>query len=159
MVRLNVLAPTRLTYAIVPGMVARGKGAIINTASIVAIAPELLNGVYGGSKAFVLAFSTSLNHELADKGIRIQAVLPGATRTDFWELGGLPVDNLPSEIVMPASEMVDAALAGFDAGERVTIPALNDVTLWQAYEAARNALKPHLSSQHPAPRFSVKTNA
>jgi short-subunit dehydrogenase len=57
MIRLNVLALTRLTYAAVPGFVARGVGTVVNISSIVAIAPEVLNGVYGGSKAFVLAFS------------------------------------------------------------------------------------------------------
>jgi NAD(P)-dependent dehydrogenase (short-subunit alcohol dehydrogenase family) len=70
MVQLNVTALMRLTYAAVPGLVARGGGTVINIASIVAVAPELLNGVYGGTKAFVQAFTTSLNHELADKGIR-----------------------------------------------------------------------------------------
>ena len=153
MIRLNVTALTRLTYAAVPGFVARGGGTIINIASIVAVAPELLNGVYGGTKAFVQAFTTSLNHELADKGIRAQAVLPGATRTDFWALGGLPVEHLPTEIVMQAEDMVDAALAGFDQGETSTIPALKDVELWNAFEAARRALGPQLSSTHSAPRF------
>src|SRR6202011_1633593 len=75
MIRLNVVALTRLTYAAAPGFVARGGGAIINIASIVAISPETLNGVYGGSKAFVLALSQSLHHELAGKGLRVQAVL------------------------------------------------------------------------------------
>jgi short-subunit dehydrogenase len=142
MVQLNVTALMRLTYAAVPGFVARGGGTVINIASIVAVAPELLNGVYGGTKAFVQAFTTSLNHELADKGIRAQAVLPGATRTDFWALGGLPVEHLPTEIVMDAEDMVDAALAGLDQGETATIPALRDVELWNAFEAARAALGP-----------------
>ncbi|WP_312223723.1 SDR family NAD(P)-dependent oxidoreductase [Rhizobium rhizoryzae] len=155
MIRLNVTALMRLTYAAVPGFVARGGGTIINIASIVAVAPELLNGVYGGTKAFVQAFTTSLNHELADKGIRAQAVLPGATRTDFWALGGLPVEHLPTEIVMQAEDMVDAALAGFDQGETNTIPALKDVELWDAFEAARRALGPQLSATHSAPRFKV----
>ena len=69
MIRLNVGALTRLTYAVVPGLVARGGGTIINISSIVAISPETLNGIYGGSKAFVLAFSQSLQHELAQKGV------------------------------------------------------------------------------------------
>ena len=73
MIQLNVTALTRLTYAAVPGFVARGRGAIINIASIVAIAPEILNGVYGASKAYVQALSYSLHHELKDKGIQIQA--------------------------------------------------------------------------------------
>ena len=81
MIRLNVGALTRLTYAAVPGFVARDGGSIINIASIVAISPETLNGVYGGSKAFVLAFSQSLRHELANTGVRVQVVLPGATAT------------------------------------------------------------------------------
>src|ERR1700722_7809825 len=112
MIELNVTALTRLTYAIVPAFVARGTGTIINIASIVAVAPEILNGVYGGTKAFVLAFSQSLHHELAAKGIRVHAVLPGAIRTDFWDAAGTPVQHLPQEIVMPASLMVDAALSG-----------------------------------------------
>lgn len=153
MVRLNVTALMRLTYAAVPGFVTRGGGTIINIASIVAVAPELLNGVYSGTKAFVQAFTTSLNHELADKGIRAQAVLPGATRTDFWALGGLPVEHLASEIVMQADDMVDAALAGLDQGETTTIPALRDVELWQTFEAARRALGPQLSATRSAPRF------
>src|SRR5690606_2475039 len=73
MIDLNVTSLVRLTYAAVPGMVARGQGTVINIASIAAIAPEVLNGVYGGSKAFVLAFSQSLHHELKDKNIRVQA--------------------------------------------------------------------------------------
>ena len=112
MIRLNVGALTRLTYAAVPALVARGGGTIINISSIVAISPETLNGVYGGSKAFVLAFSQSLQHELAQKGVRVQAVLPGATATEFWDIAGLPVRNLPAEIVMSAEDTVDAALAG-----------------------------------------------
>lgn len=153
MITLNVSALTRLTYAGAPGFVARGGGTIINIASIVAIAPEVLNGVYGGSKAYVLAFSQSLQHELADKGVRVQAVLPGATATDFWSLAGTPVEHLPSEIVMSADDMVDAALAGLDAGETVTIPSLPDIAEWNAFEAARRALAPKLSSTTPAARY------
>jgi short-subunit dehydrogenase len=155
MIDLNVTALTRLTYAAVPGFVARGGGAIINIASIVAIAPEVLNGVYGGSKAFVLAFSQSLKHELADKNIRIQAVLPGATATEFWGIAGTPVEHLPTEIVMSAEDMVDASLAGFDKGEFATIPALVDAGLLKAYEDARQALMPNLSLAVPAPRYKA----
>ncbi len=155
MIDLNVVALTRLTYAAVPGLIARGGGAIINIASIVAIAPEVLNGVYGGSKAFVLAFSQSLKHELADKNIKVQAVLPGATATEFWGIAGTPIEHLPNEIVMPAEDMVDAALAGFDQGEFATIPALSDIAQWNAYESARQAMMPNLSQTRPASRYHV----
>jgi uncharacterized protein len=155
MIRLNVGALTRLTYAAVPGFVARGGGTIINISSIVAISPETLNGVYGGSKAFVLAFSQSLQHELADKGIRVQAVLPGATATEFWDIAGLPVHNLPAAIVMRAEDMVDAALAGLDQGEIVTIPSLPDKDEWDRFEAARRAMSGKLSSAVPARRYNI----
>jgi short-subunit dehydrogenase len=155
MVALNVTALTRLTYAAAPGFVERGRGTFINISSIVAISPETLNGVYGGSKAFVLAFSQSLQHELADKGIRVQAVLPGATATEFWDTAGLPVAHLPQSIVMSASNLVDAALAGLDLGEVVTVPSLPEQAEWDAYEAARRAMSGRLSSTTPAARYAV----
>lgn len=158
MIELNVTALTRLTYAVVPAFVARGGGTLINIASIVAVAPEVLNGVYGGSKAFVLAFSQSLHHELAGKGVRVQAVLPGATRTEFWDVAGQPVEHLPQEIVMSGDDLVDAALAGFDQGEVVTVPSLPDVADWQSFETARAALGPNLSRSKPAARFGVVRN-
>ncbi|MEE9102519.1 MULTISPECIES: SDR family oxidoreductase [Pseudomonas] len=150
---LNVNVLTRLTYAAVPGFVARGGGTLINIASIVAIAPEVLNGVYGGSKAFVLAFSQSLHHELADKNVRVQVVLPGATATDFWGVAGTPLEYLPEAIVMKAEDMVDAALAGFDQGEFATIPALPEIADLNDYEAARQKLMPNLSLSTPAARY------
>jgi short-subunit dehydrogenase len=159
MIALNVGALTRLTYAAVPGFVTRGDGTIINISSIAAITPELLNGVYGGSKAYVLAFSQSLQHELADKGVRVQAVLPGATATDFWSIAGVPVEHLPSQIVMSAEDMVDAALSGLDAGEVVTIPSLPDIAEWDAFEAARRALGPKLSFTTPAARYRIVPEA
>lgn len=155
MIALNVSAPTHLAYAVVPAFVARGTGTIINIASIVAMAPELLNGVYGGSKAFVLAFSQSLHHELANKGIRVQAVLPGATATEFWSLAGMPVVNVPDGVVMSAEKMVDAALAGLDQGELVTLPSLPELADWNAFEAARAALGPNLSHTLPAARYAL----
>jgi short-subunit dehydrogenase len=156
MIRLNVTALTRLTYAAVPGFVARGNGTVINISSIVAIAPETLNGVYGGTKAFVLALSHSLVHELADKGVRVQAVLPGATATEFWDIAGVPVHQLPPQIVMSADDMVDAALAGLDLGETVTIPSLANEAEWDRHEAARRAMSGKLSSVIPAPRYNVR---
>jgi short-subunit dehydrogenase len=159
MISLNVGALTRLTYAVVPGFMARGAGTIINISSIVAISPETLNGVYGGSKAYVLAFSHSLQHELAPKGIRVQAVLPGATATDFWDAGGLPVHNLPSEIVMTTENLVDAALSGLDQGELVTIPALADKGEWDRFEAARRDMSTRLSRTNPAARYGVNEPA
>src|SRR5262249_41099068 len=159
MIRLNVGALTRLTYVAAPRFVARGAGTIINISSIVAISPETLNGVYGGSKAYVMPFPPSRHHELAGNGVRVQAVLPGATATDFWDAAGVPLHHLPAAIVMSADDMVDAALAGLDQGEVITIPSLADRADWDRYEAASRAMSGKLSSAVPAPRYSVRANA
>lgn len=158
-IALNITALTRLTYAAAPAFVTRGHGTIINIASIVGVSPETLNGVYGASKAFVIAFSHSLRHELAEKGVRIQVVLPGATATDLWELAGLPYQKLPPSIVMSPEDMVDAALAGLDQGEMETIPGLQDGDEWIRFEAARRGLAQRLGNARPAPRYRVPARA
>ena len=155
MIQLNVTALTRLTLAVLPGLVARGNGLIINISSIAAVAPELLNGTYGGTKAYVVNFTQSLNHELEGKGVQVQAVLPGATSTNFWDRAGLAVKHLPEEIVMTSEEMVDASLAGLDQKELITIPSLSDAADWQRFDTARLALGPNLSRKHAADRYQI----
>lgn len=154
MIALNVTALTRLTYAVVPQMAARGAGTVINVSSIVAIATEMMNGVYGASKSYVLAFTQSLQHELAQSGIRVQAVLPGVTATPFWDTLGHPLSKLPAQIIMSVGDLVDASLAGLDQGEVVTIPGLHDVEQWNAHEAARRALATQFGNARPAARYS-----
>ena len=153
MITLNVTALTRLTYAAAPAFVARGQGTIINIGSVVGIVRGELNGVYGAGKAFVLALTQSLQHELAEKGVRIQAVLPAATATDIWEKAGLHHSKLPAGTVMSTEDMVDAALAGLDQGEVVTIPPLQDGDDWTRFDAARLALAPKLTNSVPASRY------
>jgi short-subunit dehydrogenase len=154
MIALNITALTRLTYAAVPGFVARGKGTVINIASVVGISPETLNGVYGATKSYVIGFTHSLQHELAGKGLRIQAVLPGATATEFWDVAGYAHSNLPKEIVMSAEDLVDAALAGLDQGEVITIPPLQDGNEWTTWEAERKAMSTRLSNAKPGARYA-----
>jgi short-subunit dehydrogenase len=159
LIALNVTALVRLSYGAAMRFVERREVAIINISSVVALAPEMLNGAYSGSKAFVLAFSQSLRQELTDSGVRVQVVLPGATATEFWANAGKSIEQLPPEIVMSASDMVDAALAGFDLGEFVTIPALQRIEEWHAFESARVALHPNLSRAIPATRYSASNRA
>ncbi len=155
MLEVNVVAFTRLAAASAKAFVQRGRGIIINISSSVALSPEMLNGAYNGSKAYVLNFTQSMQNELAGKGVQIQAVLPGAVATEFWARGGLPVENFPKEIVMPVDAAVDAALVGLDQGELVTILSLPDIENWDAFVAARKALRPSLSLSQPAARYAA----
>ncbi|ACT51962.1 MULTISPECIES: SDR family oxidoreductase [Methylovorus] len=153
MISLNITALTHLAAAAATSFVKRGNGTIINIASIVALAPDMLNGSYSGSKAYVLNLSESMHHELSGKGVRVQAVLPGATHTELWDRAGFSVNHLPQEIVMPAETMVDAALVGLDLGEVVTIPSLPEAADWTRLVDARNHLRPNLSHKQPAARY------
>ena len=94
LVRLNVTAVTRLAGAVVPRFLAEGSGAIVNLASVVALAPEIFPGIYAGTKSFVLTFSQALQAELGPHGLYVQAVLPAATRTEIWERSGRNVDDM-----------------------------------------------------------------
>jgi uncharacterized protein len=154
MIDLNITALTRLTYAIAPVFAAKGSGTIINIASVVGIYVELLNGVYSASKSYVLSFGHSLQKDLADKGVRIQTVLPGGTATEFWDVAGFAkVKEAPT--TMSAEDLVDAALAGLDNGELVTIPPLQDNQDWEQWETARRAFAPKFANAKPGSRYGL----
>jgi len=153
LIGVNITAPTLLAAAAGKAFAQRGAGGVINIASVLAVAPELFDGVYSGSKAYLVNLTQRLALDLKDKGVRVQAVLPGATRTEIWARSGKDVDAMPAGSVMDAGDLVDAALVGFDQGEVVTIPPLADERRWTAYEEARLALAPHLSRQEVAERY------
>jgi len=152
-IALNITALTRLSTVAGRAFAARGKGTIVNVASILGIAFEVGASIYSASKAFILSFSRALRRELAGKGVTVQVVLPGAVRTEIWERAGRDVNSYPPEIVMDAGDLVDAALAGLDLGEEVTIPSLADPAMFATYDAARMAMIPHLSRREPAERY------
>ncbi|ADH88149.1 short-chain dehydrogenase/reductase SDR [Ancylobacter novellus DSM 506] len=153
LIRLNVTAPTLLAHAVIPGMLARGAGAIVNLSSVIGLAPEISTGIYGATKAYMLTFSHALTAEFGEKGIYVQAVLPAATRTEIWERSGRDVNQIPG--VMEVDDLVDAALVGFDRREAVTIPPLPDAASWEAFEAARHAMLPGFRNSTPAARYRV----
>jgi len=153
-IQLNLIAPTRLSHAALPGFLARKRGGFINIASVMSQMLQPGNAVYGATKGYLLHFSEVLALELASTEIRVQAVLPGATRTALWNGSGVELKDLPADIVMDVDEMVDAALAGFDQGERVTIPSLPDTGDWQRLVKARESLQPNLSRKHAAARYN-----
>jgi short-subunit dehydrogenase len=153
MILLNVLAPTRLAHAAANAFKTRRQGTLINVASVLSLVHEMANGAYNGTKSFVLTLTRSLEASLQPHGVRVQAVLPGLTRTEIFERSGSSVDELPPHMVMEVDTMVDAALAGLDLGESVTIPSLEKIENWHTYDTARAALLPDLSLSQSASRY------
>jgi uncharacterized protein len=150
---LNVTALTWLSSAALEGMVRRNRGTLVNIASILGVHVLPTSAIYSGTKSYVLSFTRALQQELAGTAVRVQAVLPGAVRTELWSGSGVELSALPDAWVMSVDDAVDAALAGLDAGEAITIPSLPDVADWDRFEQARQALIPNLSRSVPADRY------
>lgn len=150
-VALNVTAPLALTRAAVPGMLARGHGAVINVASLLAfagsLAPDPLpqRATYAGTKGFMVAFSRTLAAELADDPVHVQVVCPGLTATEFHLTSGTdPVQGTapPGQPHAMAPEaVVEASLRGLGFGEVVCIPGLDDVDALERLEAVESELR------------------
>jgi short-subunit dehydrogenase len=153
MISLNVVAVTQIAVAAATAFAARGQGTLINIASALALVPERYYGAYSGTKAYVLNLTQALEQELSPRGVRVQVVLPGATRTELWARAGIDISYLPPGVVMEVDEMVDAALSGLDLGETVTIPSLPDMLEWEALNRQRLDLAPALSLKHAASRY------
>ena len=153
---LNTTALMRLTYALLPRLAQNNRGTLINIASVLSIHARAGSALYSATKAWVLNFTRGLQEEFADSQVRIQAVLPAATATEIWELSGISADALPAGSVMTTDNMVDAALAGLDQGELITIPPMHDEALWTRYEEARLALFASARTGEPAPRYLAR---
>ncbi|MGE1173284.1 SDR family NAD(P)-dependent oxidoreductase [Pseudomonas sp. BW7P1] len=153
LVALNTTALVRLANAIAPRLAKAGDGAIINIGSVVGLAPEFGMTVYGATKAFVLFLSQGLSLELSPQGVYVQAVLPAATRTEIWDRSGVDINTL-SEI-MEVSDLVDAALVGFDRREPVTIPPLHEAERWDDLQGARQGLLGQIRQSAVAQRYQT----
>ena len=158
-IALNVTAPTLLALAAAKAFIARGGGAIVNISSAAAFFPEMFDGAYSGSKMYLLNLTLALASKAKDSGVRFQAVLPGPTNTDMWARGSVPASVVPPERIMEPEDLVEAALLGLDRGEVVTAPTIDDEAAWQAFEAARRALGPHLAAGKPAARYRASAPA
>ncbi len=140
MLRIHVLAPTRLARAALPGMIERGRGAIINVSSLAAFAPSPRNATYAASKAFLNSFSESLALELAHTGGRVQALCPGFTHTEFHARAGMGTAGIPGWWWMGADEVAEASLKALAAGKVVAVPGPLNRIFARAVSASPRAL-------------------
>src|SRR5262245_4437831 len=123
LVSVNVDALVRLTHAVLPGMVDRGRGGILNVASVIAFQPAPYQATYGASKAFVLSFSQAVRAETKGSGVTVTALCPGPTRTGFVDALGTDVSSVEVYKNLASPEPVVAAgLRALDRGHAVVIP-------------------------------------
>ena len=121
---LNIVALVRLTRAALPGMIARGRGAIINVSSMAAFMPGPYDATYGATKAFVNSFTEALHEELRGTRVRLQALCPGFTHTEFQQRAGIDASTIPAGLWMTPEAVVEASLAALRRGQLVYVPGL-----------------------------------
>jgi hypothetical protein len=128
-IELNVLALVRLTHAALGGMVERGRGGVLNVASIAGYQPTPGNAVYGATKAFVMSFSQAVHEELKGTGVKCMVLAPGFTRTEFQVRAGFDSSEVPGFLWQDAPTVVQHALRAYDRGRAVCVPGpLNAAT-------------------------------
>jgi uncharacterized protein len=143
LVRLNVLTPVLLTRSVVPGMVGRGRGAIVNVASLLAFSggsenPQLpRRAVYAASKSFLVTFTQVLASELRDTGVQVQVVCPGVVRTEFHSRQGIDLSAVPR---MDPVDVVTASLHDLERDIVVSIPGATDESAVDRVTAAQSEL-------------------
>ena len=122
LLRLNVRAVMRLAHAALPPMLERGSGSIVNVSSMAGFAPGARGATYGASKAWVTSFSESLHLQYGERGVRVLALCPGFTRTEFHERAQMDVSGIPDRMWLDADDVVAAALADLARGQSRSIP-------------------------------------
>ena len=137
LLRLNCLAVLRLTHAALPGMVDRGRGEVINVSSVAGFTPAG-RGPYSATKSWVTAFSETVGSQLAGTGVRVSALCPGWTRTEFHDRAGLDMSRVPGPLWLDPDEVVAVGLADHRRGRVVSIPGLQ----WKLLVAASRVVPP-----------------
>jgi len=158
LIRVQVTAVTRLTRAALPGMLARGRGAIINVSSRLAFSGPLSSpplpkrATYAATKAFINTFTQILADELAGTGVQVQALCPGLVTTEFHQSVQIDPARLQIPMMQPA-DLVEASLAGLHLGEVICVPGLDDPARLEGLAAAQRELLAHSGSAAPAERY------
>jgi short-subunit dehydrogenase len=134
MVRTNCEAVVALTRHYLPELERRGRGAVLNIASLIAFQPVPFQATYGATKAFVLSFTDALHEEMRGTGVTVTAVCPGPVRTEFGDAGGFggADERIPGALWLDAEKVARDALAAVDRGDRVTVPGPHNqiAALW-----------------------------
>ena len=155
MISINIIALVRLSIAALAAFKASNQGTIVNLGSVLGFHTTPLSGIYSGTKSFVFSFTRGLQDDVAGSQVRVQLVLPASTATEIWDIAGIPLSNLDPAIVMTPGDCVDAALAGLDQGEAITMPSVQDMNLFASYDSARTKLYAGSRTGKPASRYAL----
>jgi hypothetical protein len=156
MLRLNVVTLTELTHLLLPAMVERRGGGVINISSTASFQPVPYTSVYAATKAYVTSFSMGLAEEVGEYGVKVLALCPGGTATNFWEAGQFSKRDFPGGLQAP-EEVVEVGLRAFDRGRSLAVPRfINRLMIFAQRLAPRrlvarqagNVFRPR--SRHPA---------
>jgi uncharacterized protein len=154
MLRVNVLALSALSGSAMARMAEEGRGTIINVGSGTMFMQLPGNAGYGSSKIYVAHFTRHMQLEAAGTGVRVQLLVPGMVRTEFYDVVGVDIDSYaPPERVMDADDLVVASLRALEMGELVCIPSLPDITDWDGYVAAERQVMLGVSRDRVAERY------
>ncbi len=123
-IRVNVVAPVRLTRAALPGMLERGRGGIINVSSIAAIQPLPRWATYGATKAYLTSFSQAVHEEVRGRGVTVLALMPGFTRTEFQDRSGSSTHRLPGFAWMSPDAVARSGLLALARGRATHVPGM-----------------------------------
>jgi short-subunit dehydrogenase len=140
LMQLNIASLTHLSRLLLPGMLRKRAGKILNVASTAAFQPGPLMAIYYASKAYVLSLSEALANELRGFGVTVTALCPGPTRTEFQARAGIAHTRLMSSGIMNAETVADIGYRGLMAGKRVVIPGLGNKLLAIAARWAPRAI-------------------
>ena len=151
MLHVNMVAPTLLARSIASRMLDRGRGGIINVSSLAAFQPCPFTGVYGATKAYVYMFSESLRDELRETPVRVLALCPGMTRTEFHLNAGPPYRMQQESLFAEAGDVVRGCLQAYRAGKGVYVPGWKNRAVLQIQRILPRALGTRLSGWVLAP--------
>jgi short-subunit dehydrogenase len=144
-IRTNVESVVALTGHFLPDMVRRGRGAVLNLASLISFQPMPFQATYGASKAAVLSFTEAIHEELRGTGVTITAICPGPVRTEFGEMGGFggADDKIPDRVWLDADKVAEDAIEGLEKGDRVVVPGvMNQLAAFAGHYTPRAMLLP-----------------
>jgi short-subunit dehydrogenase len=161
LIRLQVLALTRLTRAALPFMIAAGVGAVVNVSSRLAFSAAVPSpylpkrATYAATKAYVNTFTQLLAKELEGTSVRVQATCPGVVRTEFHDVVGMDPGSFPADIVMSPEDVVTASLTGLGLGEVICVPGLEDPALLSQIDDVQRQFFEKTKTGTLAPRYKA----